>query len=127
MKNSILALLALVFVVSACNKDDESPSYSEADFYGSWELSNSTSEDYQECPDDTPILEISETELIAPVIDGNGCMMGTFSTNYTFSGDKFSVSVFGQSVDYSITSYSESEFTWEDNFEGNQETYVRVQ
>jgi hypothetical protein len=125
MKRFLLMITASIFILSACSEDDEATTYEQAAFYGTWELSNSTSTDYAECPDNPPVLGVNATEISFPTTS-NGCNSGSTELSYTFNGSTFSTSFFGIAVDYKIISQTENEFTWENDFEGAQETYVKV-
>lgn len=127
MKKLLLMMTASVFIFSACSEDEEASTYEKTEFYGTWELTNSTSADYAECPDNPPLLTMGASEISFPVINtSNGCNSGSFETAYDFNGSKFTISLFGQQINYTIISQTENEFTWEDDFEGSQETYVKV-
>ena len=128
MKNfkSIAGVLFAFILFASCSNDDEATSYEKTDFVGTWELSNSTSADYEACSTNPPILEVGDAAIVFPVIGNGGCDSGDFEIAYEFNGQAFNVSLFGQSISYTIISVSETEFTWEDNFEGAQETWIRV-
>ncbi len=121
-----LLITASIFLFSACS-DDEGETYSKTDFYGTWKLSNSTSDDYTACPDNTPELVVTETTLAIPIIDvASGCEFGNSEIDYEFNGSAFVVNFFGQSLNYKITSYSSNEFKWRNDIEGETETWARV-
>jgi hypothetical protein len=122
----LTALLFVVLVLASCSDDDESTSYDKAQFEGTWELSNSTSADYEECSTNPPMLEVNDTNIVFPVIGSEGCDSGDLETEFEFNGQAYIVNFLGQSITYTIVSASENEFVWEDNFEGAQETWVRV-
>jgi hypothetical protein len=83
-------LLALTFLsvvlFSSCSKDDESPSYTKADFIGKWQMTETTSQDYNpdDCTNYKRFYEFSETEFT----DSNECdgATGSFSIDYAYNG-----------------------------------------
>jgi len=121
----LTAFLFAVLVLASCSDDDEGTSYDQAQFEGTWELSNSTSADYEECSTNPPMLEINDTNIVFPVTSG-GCDSGDLETEFEFNGQAYTVSYLGQNITYTIISASENEFVWESDFEGAQETWVRV-
>jgi hypothetical protein len=126
ISKGLAVFILSVFILTSCKDDDGGNSYELAQFEGTWELSNSTSSDFEECESNPPILVISQNNITFPVIGSEGCDSGDLETEYEFNGSNFSINLFGQNVTYSIVSASSPEFVWEDNFEGAQETWVKV-
>ncbi len=126
MKRFLLMITASVFIFSACSEDEEATTYEQSEFYGSWELSNSTSADYVECTDNPPVLTIGASEISFPVINtANGCNSGSFAIEYDFNGSAF-IYNFGANYTYKIISKSENEFSWNEGVDNETETWVRV-
>jgi len=125
---TLLALCATPVILSSCGDDeDNSPTYELELFLGEWELTNSTNPEYKSCESDPPILTITNDNLIVPAIDtSDGCMAGSATLDYSFSGRSFTTEIFGVSVKYTIQSATETEFKWKDNFEGYTETYSKI-
>ncbi|UII19832.1 hypothetical protein [Fulvivirga ligni] len=119
------ALIASSLILGSCGDDDESPSFEQSEFYGTWELTGSTDSEFKECPDNPPVLVISESSIKFPVIStDNGCNSGSYSSTYTFNGKTFEITEAGISFDYTIKSKSETEFAWV-NFYDETETWVK--
>lgn len=118
--------VSILFILSACksNSSDSEETYELSQFIGDWERINSTSDEFESCPDDPPILEISQSEIRYPYANENGCQQNWQILEYTFDGKKFSVDA---GWDFEILSHSGSEFRWNDEFDDTEETYVRVE
>lgn len=125
MKRFLLMITASIFIFSACSEDDETTTYEQAAFYGTWKLSNSTSADYIACPDNPPTLGLDATEMSTPVTNADQCNVASLELPYTFNGSTFTIN-FGTTINYKIISSTQDEFIWENDFNGAQETYVKV-
>jgi hypothetical protein len=97
MKKLLLFALVIPAVLFSC-KDDETPSYKQADFIGNWEVTSSTipDDDPNDCTTQAQQLEITATELIQTTIcDGDPTSV---TTSYTFDGKQtISYNLFGES------------------------------
>jgi hypothetical protein len=86
MKKYTLYLIFACSVAVSCDNDDESPSYAKADLIGKWEMTETTSQEYN--PDDCTVYhryyEFSEDEFT----DSSDCDGGTtaFSIEYNYDG-----------------------------------------
>lgn len=120
----ILSLIATVLTACKSNSSDSGETYEVSQFIGEWEQTNSTSDSFVSCPDNPPILEISQSEIRYPFTDEDGCFQNWQIMEYTFDGQKFSVNT---GWDFEILSHSGSQFKWNDNSEGTEETYEKVQ
>lgn len=128
MKRLLLMMTASVLIFSACSEDDEATTYEQTEFYGTWELSNSTSADYIECPDNPPLLTISAVEISFPITrSDNGCNLASIEQEYTFNGSAFIYNQLDMDITYKITSKSENEFSWNDGIYNETETWIRVE
>lgn len=128
LKYLVYLSVSISFILSACksNSSDSGSgeTYELSEFIGDWERTNSTSDEFVACPEDPPILEISQSEIRYPFADENGCQQNWQILEYTFDGEKFSVDA---GWDFEILSHSGDEFRWNDDFDGTEETYVRVE
>jgi len=120
--------IGILFVLNACKSNssgsDSSETFELTQFIGEWERISSTSEDFTSCPENPPILEISETEIYYPFTDENGCFQNWQIMEYSFDGQKFSVDA---GWDFEILSHSGGQFVWNDDFEDIEETYQIVE
>ncbi|MBK6265974.1 hypothetical protein JKA74_13105 [Marivirga sp. S37H4] len=128
IRKTLLITVLYIFTFAACSSNDEATTYEKAEFYGSWELSSSTSENFVVCTDNPLILDISENEIFFSGIDsGTWCNSGSsLQSNYDFNGSVFTIHSFSVDAPYTITSKHKDEFTWERNLGAKPEVYTYI-
>lgn len=108
------------------NSSDSGETYELSQFIGEWARINSTADEFISCPDNPPVLKISQDEIRYPFAYEEGCDQSWQSSQifrYNFDGKKFSVDA---GWNFEILSHSGSEFRWRDGFDGAEETYERI-
>jgi|AntRauTorckE6833_2_1112554.scaffolds.fasta_scaffold00664_13 hypothetical protein len=125
-KYLVFICLSILFVISACksNSSDSGETFESSEFIGEWERISSTSDEFVACPENPPLLEISQTEIRYPYADDEGCHQSVQILEYTFDGQKFSVDA---GWNFEILSHTGSGFSWLDDFDGTEETYARAE
>lgn len=85
-KSHLYFLLAVSSIVCSCSDDGETPSYNQTDFIGKWQMTATTSQEYNpgNCTTYKRYYEFSESEFT----DSNECdgSKSSFSIGYSFNG-----------------------------------------